>query len=356
MSGFTVEVEVEHRNGFRLDASFETPAGISVVFGPSGSGKSTLLLAVLGAVEPRRGRIAVAGRALFDSERSLSLTIQKRRVGMVFEDALLFPHLTALHNVSFAVRGVDRARRARELLDRVGATELADRLPGELSGGQRQRVALARSLAARPKALLLDEPFSALDAAARRSLGRLLLDLQSEIRIPFMHVTHDLAEALRLGDRLVLLDNGRAIQTGNPTDVIACPASVAAARAVGTENVFSGKVLRHHPDKGCTEIDLGGTAVLTGLLDAEVGSTVQLGLRAEDILLSLEPVHQTSARNVIPGTIAARTTHGSSVELRITTPVSMRVIVTPASVEELALDEGQPVHLLIKAAAFGLLT
>lgn len=356
MSGFTVDLEVERRNGFRLDVSFETPDGISVVFGPSGSGKSTLLLAILGAIDPTRGRVAVAGRELFRSEQSLDLPTRMRRVGMVFQDALLFPHLTALHNVSFSLRGADRAKRARDLLERVGAAELVDRRPAELSGGERQRVALARSLAAEPKALLLDEPFSALDAAARHSLGRLLLDLQSETRIPFMHVTHDLVEAVRLGDHLVLLENGRVVQSGNPTDVIARPASAAAARAVGTENLFSGTVLRHRPDLGCSEIDLGGTTVQTALLDAEIDSSVELGLRAEDVLLSLEPIRRTSARNVIPGTVASLTPHGTSVELRITTPVSVRVIVTPASVDELALQPGKPVHLLIKAAAFTLLS
>jgi molybdate transport system ATP-binding protein len=355
VSGFDVELEVERREAFLLDVSFSSSDGVTVVFGPSGSGKSTLLLSILGAVRPRRGRLAVAGRDVFNSSRGIDLPIRQRRVGMVFQDALLFPHLSVLGNVVFGLDGSDRRRRAMELLERVGATALSRRHPADLSGGERQRVALARSLAANPAALLLDEPFSALDARARRSLGDLILDLQLSTRIPFMHVPHDLGEALRLGDQLLLLDAGRVVQSGSPSAVIARPASVPAARAVGTENLFSGTVLRHMPERGCTEVDLGGTVVQTALLDAREDSQVALGLRAEDILLSLEPLHQTSARNVLAGTIAELHTRGPAVDLRVTTPVSMRVVVTPASVAELDLQPGKPVHLLIKAAAFHVL-
>jgi molybdate transport system ATP-binding protein len=352
VSGFDVELQVERGEGFRLDVAFRTTDSVTVAFGPSGSGKSTLLLAILGAVRPLRGRVTFDGRDLYDSTRRIDLPVRRRRIGMVFQDALLFPHLSALGNVAFGLRGPDRARRAGRLLDRVGALPLSGRRPSDLSGGERQRVALARALAAEPCALLLDEPFSALDAAARKSLAELVLELRSTTRIPFIHVTHDLGEALLLGDQLLLLDAGRVVQSGPPAEVIARPASIRAARAVGTENLFSATVLGHMTERGCTELDLGGTRVQTALLDDSPGSQIALALRAEDILLSLEPLHQTSARNVIPGTIEEIRTSGPAVELRVNTPVSMRVIVTPASVTDLALEPGKPVHLLIKAAAF----
>jgi molybdate transport system ATP-binding protein len=356
VSAFAVSILVERDRDvgepFQLRAELETGDGITVVCGASGSGKSTLLLSILGAQRPRRGRIHVAERDVFDSTRDVDLPIRQRRVGMVFQEALLFPHLDALGNVAFPLHGSGKNERATALLDTVGARHLARRGPRDLSGGERQRVALARSLAAQPGALLLDEPFSALDGSAREALGRLLVELQAASGIPFMHVTHDLAEALRIGTHLVLLDAGRVVQTGPPGRVIAQPASIAAARAVGTENLFSGLLLDHAPERGCSEVDLGGTRVQTALLDLERGSQITLGVRAEDILLSLEPLELTSARNVLAGTIEELKPHGPSVELRITTPVSFRVIVTPASVRELRLGPGKRVYLLIKAAAF----
>jgi len=356
MSGLAIDLTVRRGapgpDSFGLDAAFHAADGISVVCGPSGAGKSSLLLAVVGALPGVRGRITLGETTLLDSERGVDLPVRRRRVGMVFQEAPLFPHLDVLHNVAFGIHGAGPVARSRALLEQVGAADLARRDPGELSGGQVQRVALARALASEPRALLLDEPFSALDPAARVGLGRLLVELQRASGIPFVHVTHDLGEALRLGTRLVLLDAGRVVQTGPPAQVIARPDSVAAARSVGTENMFSGTVLRHLPQRGCTEVEIEGTEIQTVLLDLAPGSRVTLGLRAEDVLLSLRPIKDTSARNVIAGEIQEIHDHGPRVELRVTTPASFRVIVTPAAVAELNLECGTRVHLLIKASAF----
>ena len=155
-----------------------------------------------------------------------------------------------------------------------------------------------------------------------------------------------------MGDELLVLDRGRVVQTGPPARVIASPSSAATARAVGTENLFTGKVVAHHPERGYTEVDLGGTRVLTPLLAEDVGERVAIGLRAEDVFVSLRPLHETSARNVIAGTVDCVSTHGAARELVVSTPVRFRVVVTPASVEELGLRPGVRVHLLIKAASF----
>jgi len=356
MSGFVVDVTVERPlargDRFRMEAAFSSDPGITVVCGPSGVGKSSLLLAVLGRLRPARGRIEVAGRTVFDAERGLDLPIRERRIGMVFQDAPLFPHLDARRNVAFGARGADRGERVEALLRQVGAANLGELRPHELSGGQRQRIALARALAARPDALLLDEPFSALDAPAREALGHLLIELQAESGIPFLHVTHDLGEALRLGSRLVLLDRGGVVQCGPPSEVIARPGSIAAARAVGTENLFAGRVVAHDVEAGCSEVDLSGTRVQTALLPDPLGAEVALGLRAEDVLLSLTALRETSARNIIPGTIEEISRHEATVELRVATPTPFRVIVTPAAVRDLRLESGRAVYLLIKAAAF----
>ena len=353
MNGFDVALAVE-RGGFRLDAAFTSDAGITVVVGPSGSGKSSLLLAILGALAPHEGRVVVAGTTVFDSARGIARPIRERRIGMVFQDALLFPHMTVRGNVAFAAAAphADRPGNVEALLEQVGASELAEREPATLSGGQRQRVALARALAADPLAVLLDEPFSALDVGGRDALGQLLLDLQASTGIPFLHVTHDLGEAVRLGGRLVLLDEGRVVQTGPPAEVIAHPTSIGAARAVGTENRFSGRVVEQLPGDGMTAIDIDDTRILTTPVDLVPGAALALGLRAEDVLLSLEPLAQTSARNVIEGRIEDIATRGAGVEVRVCTPTSFRVIVTPATVRDLRLESGKTVWLLIKASAF----
>jgi molybdate transport system ATP-binding protein len=270
---------------------------------------------------------------------------------VVFQDALLFPHLDVRHNVAFGARGGQRYALAQELLERVEAGHLGSRMPIDLSGGEKQRIALARALAADPRAILLDEPFSALDGPAREALGETVRQVQAESSIPFLHVTHDITEALRIGDHMVVLDQGRVVQQGRPTEVVAAPKSTVAARAVGTENLYRARVLSHHTD-GYTTMDLGGTAVETGLMPCPAGTDIAVGLRAEDVLVSLKPVTGTSARNVLAGTITQLSPRGSAVEVRVETPVAIRALVTRASVRELGLREGAAVHLLIKAAAF----
>ena len=356
MTGFEVDVAVARDSvagvPFHLEAAFRAGGGITALFGPSGSGKSTLLLTILGAIRPDRGKIGVCGRVLFDHEADLDVPIPSRRVGIVFQDALLFPHLNALHNVAFGLRGAARGERALQMLRRVGSEALARRMPTQLSGGERQRVALARALAGRPDALLLDEPFSALDAVSREAMGALLLELQPELSVPFLHVTHDLGEALRLATEMVVLDGGRVVQTGIPAAVAANPLPEAAVRAIGSENVFSGEVLGDFPTEGYARVDLGGTVVETGLLGKAPGSKVVLGLRAEDVLLAVAPVVGISARNVLAGTVLDLCPRGTAIEVRVATPASFRVAVTRAAIQDLHLEPGRRVYLLAKATAF----
>jgi molybdate transport system ATP-binding protein len=226
-SAAVLQVRVTIARAFSLEAAFEAPAGFTLVTGPSGAGKSTLLGAIAGFVRPTRGRIALANAAdvpraadaaWFDSERRVDVAPQHRRVAIVFQSLALFPHLTAAENVAYgASRALDRSARralATKLLERLRVGHVADRRPATFSGGEAQRVALARALATAPRAVLLDEPFSALDAALRRDLTADVRELLRGLGVPVILVTHQPDEASAPGDRFVTLDAGRVVSTG----------------------------------------------------------------------------------------------------------------------------------------------
>ena len=213
---------------FRLDVEFTAPSGVTILFGHSGSGKTTCLRAVAGIVTPDEGRISLDGRLYFDSASGVNLPIQRRRVGFVFQDYVLFPHLTAEQNVAYGIRAGEyggghskaaRRERARELLSLLGIEYAARQYPRELSGGESQRVALARALASDPAIVLLDEPLSAVDAKTR---ARLLVEIKATQRrtgIPFLYVTHSVAEVAEIGDHLIVLNDGRVIRQGSPQEI-----------------------------------------------------------------------------------------------------------------------------------------
>ncbi len=221
----TLTLALHHRVGaFRLDVDVAVPPGLAVLFGPSGAGKSLTLRLVAGLDAPVRGRITLGDTVLVDTDRGHFLAPQQRRLGVVFQEHRLLPHRTALANVALAVREGDRAARreaAHALLEQVDAAELAGRRPAALSGGQRQRVALARALAGRPRLLLLDEPFSALDQPVRRRLRGLVRDLVDAAGVPAVFVTHDRAEALALADHVVRAEHGAITRVATGDDAAA---------------------------------------------------------------------------------------------------------------------------------------
>lgn len=231
----------------RLDFAAELPEGeITALVGPSGSGKTSLLRAVAGLLRPRHARIALAG-AVWDEE-GRHLPTRQRPIGFVPQHYGLFPHLTALGNVETSLLGLpaaERRRRANECLEAAHVADCAGRRPRQLSGGQKQRVALARALAREPKLLLLDEPFSAVDRATRKSLYVELRQLHQRRPTTMLLVTHDLDEAAQLASYLVLIDAGRMIQAGPTAEVLTRPQSETAARLLDVPNIFGGEIVRH---------------------------------------------------------------------------------------------------------------
>jgi molybdate transport system ATP-binding protein len=246
--GLRVDIEVK-LPAFGLRAAFDVPPGLTVLFGPSGAGKSLTLQAIAGLVAPERGRIVLGGQTVLDTAQRLALPPRGRRIGYVPQQYALFPHLSVAQNVAYAlprrlppwdrVAAERRARRVAELLALVRLPGFEDRRPRELSGGQAQRVALARALAAQPRALLLDEPLGALDAPTRAAVRDDLRAVVVESGVPAIVVTHDLAEARALGDRLVVLTNGTVAAAGPIADVLASPTTDEAALLLGWRNVLA---------------------------------------------------------------------------------------------------------------------
>jgi molybdate transport system ATP-binding protein len=208
---------------FTLTVTFAAAEGITILFGPSGSGKTTTLRAIAGIVTPDTGRISVGDELYFDSETGTNLAIQKRRIGYVFQDYALFPHLTAEQNVAYGIKGephaAGRLERARAMLAVFKIEHVSRRYPQNMSGGEQQRTALARALASDPAIVLLDEPLSAVDQTTRAQLLDEVVRVQQEVAIPFIYVTHNTSEAMRLGTRVVMMREGRVIQTGSPAEV-----------------------------------------------------------------------------------------------------------------------------------------
>jgi molybdate transport system ATP-binding protein len=237
------------------------PGEVLAIVGPSGSGKTTLLRSIAGVARPRAGRIECAGEVWLDRDAGIELAPHRRRVGFVFQSYALFPHMTALGNVTASLSGLpaaERDRRARAWLEKVHLGGLERRKPAALSGGQQQRVAVARALARDPKVLLLDEPFAAVDRVTRHKLHRELAELRRELRMPVLLVTHDLDEAAMLADRMCILHRGRTLQTGAPAEVMTRPRSVEVARLVDLQNIFEAAVVAQRADPALTIVEWRG--------------------------------------------------------------------------------------------------
>jgi molybdate transport system ATP-binding protein len=238
--------------GFTLDVSWAAGDEVVTLFGPSGAGKTLTLQCLAGLMRPDSGRIVVNGTVFFDGGRGVDVPTQERRLGYVFQGYALFPHLSVRDNVAYGLRRLSasaRRRRTQEVLERLGLADLAPRRPQELSGGQQQRVALGRALAPDPALLLLDEPLSALDLPLRQALRDDLRAVLTEWRTAAVLVTHDFTEAYRLGDRIVVYEDGHVIQAAPRAELLWQPASQNVARIVGIRNVLHGTVLKATPDR-----------------------------------------------------------------------------------------------------------
>jgi molybdate transport system ATP-binding protein len=251
---------------FSLDIEFRAAGGVTVMFGPSGSGKTLTLDAIAGFAAPDEGRILLDDEILFDAASGVNLPPQARQCGYVFQNYALFPHMTLRQNLAFAAERrprLERHRKVNEMLERFHLSDAAGRRPHELSGGQKQRCSIARALIGSPKLLLLDEPARGLDAPLRAELYTLLRQVRAEFRIPTVLVTHDLEECFELGDEMLIMREGRLVQSGSPRAIAERPANVEVARLLGIYNLIEAEILELNPQKNLSrlragELDLAG--------------------------------------------------------------------------------------------------
>jgi molybdate transport system ATP-binding protein len=357
-----LSVKVQKKfDAFRLDVEFDAPPGVTILFGASGSGKTTTLKAIAGLFKPDAGRISVGARVLYDSASGINLPIRERRVGYVFQNLALFPHLSAQANVEFALSHVQRReeRRARalELLNNFRVGHVAARLPRHVSGGEAQRVALARALASAPRLLLLDEPLSALDEQTKLGIIADLKRFNSELRLPVVYVTHSRKEASALGERALILERGRVVVEGDIEEMFPAPVRASAARLKGVENIFKARLADEDDAQGDDEATM--TVELTdagGLCRIEVPRThvsmdgrLRVVIRSGDIMLATEEPRGLSERNVLTGSVASVEERDGQTLVRVRGGgVEWVSSVTRRSVEELGLTVGRRVWVAFK--------
>ncbi|TMB61393.1 MAG: ATP-binding cassette domain-containing protein [Chloroflexi bacterium] len=329
---------------FELDVHLKVePGEVVAVLGPNGAGKTSILRGLAGLLPLDAGRVALDGVVLEEPAASVFLPSERRPIGMVFQDYLLFPHLTVVDNIAFGLRSRGTPRpaataTARQWLERVGLAAEAERKPGSLSGGQAQRVALARALATNPALLLLDEPMAALDASTRVELRRDLRRHLESFRGVRLLVTHDPVEAMAMADRLVILEHGRVLQSGTPAEVTQRPRSRYVADLVGV-NLFRGRA-----SNNVITIAGGGSLMATGATDGEVFAVVHPRTVA---LYRTRP--DGTPRNVWEGRAVDLDFEGDRVRVRLEGTPAIVAEVTPAAVRELSLDRGDPVWVAVKA-------
>jgi molybdate transport system ATP-binding protein len=339
----TLHVDLDHAlRSFRLSLALDVAAETVAVVGPSGAGKTSVLRAIAGLLRPERGRVALGDETWLDTEARVDLPPERRRVGLVFQEYALFPHLTVRANVAFGGRD-----RVDELLERFGIAGLAGARPGAISGGERQRVALARALARDPGVLLLDEPLSALDAHTRRRVRGELRDVLGELGLPTLIVTHDFEDATSLADRVGVLVDGRLLQVGSPSELVAAPADAFVAGFTGA-NLLRG--VASASSNGLTEVALD--AGFTAYSVDEARGRVALAVYPWEVSVAREAADD-SAVNHLRAPIASIVTLGNRARVRIG-PVTAEV--TTQSAERLGLHEGKVVVASFKATGARLLS
>lgn len=352
-----LEVSIRHDlPGFTLDAAFEVPAGVTALFGHSGAGKTTIVNAVSGLLRPSGGRIVLDGETLFDAGGKRFVPPHRRRIGYVFQDARLFPHMSVRGNLLYGQRFSPRGATGTDfgrIVDMLGIGALLERRPGALSGGEKQRVALGRAILSRPRMLLMDEPLAALDDARKVEILTYLERLRDETRLPILYVSHSVAEVARLATTLVLVEGGRVRRAGPASEILADPEAAPALGLREAGALVACRVAAHDED-GLTRLETEAGPLWLPRLESREGTKLHLRILARDVMLALERPVGISALNVLGAEVVSiREGDGPGALVQVHAGDSMRLLarVTKRSVRTLGLVPGRSVFAVLKAVS-----
>ena len=354
----SLSVNITHNFGdFAIEAKFDAGAGVTALFGRSGTGKTTIVNAIAGLFAPENGRISLDDEVLFDAQKGINLAPHKRRIGYVFQDGRLFPHLDVAQNLAFGARFTNAKPAPQEtarIVDMLGLGTLLARRPATLSGGEKQRVALGRALLSHPRLLLMDEPLAALDGPRKEEILPYLERLRDDkaTRVPIIYVSHAVDEIARLADQLVLIQNGRVVRAGDAFEVFSDPAAVPLLGVREAGAVMRARVVKHAED-GLSRLRMSGGDLLVPGVTAPLGQEVRIRILAQDIILSLGIPQGLSTRNILPvviGDIRMGDGPGAAISL-IAGQDRLLARVTARAVAEMDLKTGMKIYALVKATA-----
>lgn len=360
-----IEVRVERRIGaFRLDVDFTTDgAGVTALFGRSGAGKTSLVNTLAGLLTPERGRIVIDDMVLFDSSAGIDLPPERRRIGYVFQESRLFPHLSVRGNLEYGMKRVPLGERRMDLdqvTDVLGIGDLLSRRPRLLSGGERQRVALGRALLASPRILLMDEPLASLDAARKAEILPFIERLCDTFAVPIVYVTHAMDEIARLADTLVLMTEGRVAAVGGVEELTSRLDLRPLTGRYEAGSVIRALVTGEDAGFGLSQLEFAGGRLLVPHIGLPAGTPVRLRIRARDVSVALAPPKDISMLNVLPGTITeignavgieGGNGGGSVVDIHLDIGVPLWARISRKSMHDLGLDVGSKVFALIKGTS-----
>lgn len=359
MSEPFVKFDVRKRfPGFELDCSADFGDGVTALFGPSGAGKTTLLNCIAGMLSPDEGHIVVDGRIVFSSTTGTVLPPERRKFGYVFQDSALFPHMSVERNIQYGLNLTPENEREiplDQLVELLGLAPLMGREVTNLSGGERQRVALARALATSPRLLLLDEPLASLDGRYRGTIIAYLKRVSRELHTPMVYVSHTLSEVMALAQETLVLDSGKRVAFGAPSDVLASSAVSTIVDYADLENILEARVQEAEGPEGTSTIKLGDALLVSPRVDGPSGGSVIVSLRASDIILSLDAPSRISARNIVEAVVDE--IHEVGNQVLVYADVGERLVaeITLGAVRELGLRPGSQVYLVIKTSSIGVI-
>jgi len=354
---FAIDVSCQKQlAGFSIDANFQAGGGITALFGRSGSGKTTIINMLAGLDQPDHGVVRIDGQEVFNAGENINIPPERRHIGYVFQEGLLFPHMTVVENLKYGARFHKKTGNETDfhnIVDLLQLGNILNRRPKSLSGGEKQRVAIGRAILKKPDLLLMDEPLASLDDGLKTEILKFIERLRDELSLAIVYVSHSMEEVIRLADTIILLDQGKTIAQGSVEEIMNNLDLWPYTGRHEAGAVFPVKVVGHDLKYGLTELAFAGGRLVVSKLEALPGSELRVRIRARDVTISLEKPNQTSVLNVFKGQITDIRSHDETPQCEVKVDIGVPVIVriTRKSLYNLSLETGKNVYLMIKSAA-----